>query len=278
MLTVVLGLAAAISYGSADFFGGLATRRTAIFAVAVPAQAIGFALVLAVLPFAGGAFSARAAIAGVLAGLCGGAGIGLLYQALAIGKMGVVSPITAVLAAAIPMAAGVLRGEHLTGLQSAGIAAALAAVILISLTTEEDGRLEITTLGVREAIASGVLLGGFYIFLAFAPHGSGVYPLFFARVASTSLLAAVAFAARKTIVPAHPAYGAIVVAGILDMVANGLYVAAAAAGFVSIAAVLTSLYPAATVILALFVLGERLRVWQTAGVALALAGVALISV
>jgi len=192
--------------------------------------------------------------------------------------MGVVSPITAVLAAAIPMAAGVLRGEHLTPLQTAGVAAALAAVILISLTTEEDGRLEITTLGVKEAIASGVLLGGFYIFLAFAPHGSRAYPLLFARLASTALLAAVALIARKSVVPARPAYGPVLVAGILDMGANALYIAAAASGFVSIAAVLTSLYPAATVLLALFVLGERLRTWQTAGVALALAGVALISV
>lgn len=277
ILAVGLGLSAALAYGSADFFGGLATRRAAIFSVVVPVQAVGLVVLALALPFLHGTFTAGAATYGVLGGICGGAGIALLYRALAVGKMGVVSPITAVLAAALPVVAGTMRGEHLTALQIAGIAAALAAVVLVSLTADDNGRIEITTEGVKEAFASGVLLSGFYIFIAFAPKDAGPYPLLFARIASTLLLAAVALIVRQSVVPPRGVRALTAWGGILDMGANGLYVAAAQSGFVSIAAVLTSLYPAATVLLAFAVLRERLRLWQNAGLVLALAGVAMIS-
>lgn len=277
MITILLGLAAAAAYGSADFFGGLAARRAPIFRVVVPFQIAGLAALAIAMPFLHGMFSLGAVMYGVLGGISGGAGIALLYRALAVGKMGVVSPITAVLAAAVPVIAATMRGEHLTALQTAGIATALAAVILISLTADDDGRIELTTEGVKEAFASGILLGGFYIFIAFAPKASGPYPLLFARIASALLLALVALVARQSIVPPRGVRALTVWGGILDMSANGLYVAAAQSGFVSIAAVLTSLYPAATVLFAFAVLRERLRVWQNAGLVLALAGVAMIS-
>lgn len=277
MITILLGLAAAAAYGSADFFGGLATRRAPIFGVVVPVQIVGLAALAIALPFLRGTFSAGAATYGIVAGICGGAGIALLYRALAVGKMGVVSPITAVLAAAVPVIAATMRGEHLTALQITGICAALAAVVAISLTADDDGRLELTTEGVKEAFASGILLSGFYIFIAFAPKSAGPYPLLFARIASTVLLALVALAARQSIVPPRGVRALTTWGGFLDMGANGLFVAAAQSGFVSIAAVLTSLYPAATVLLAFVVLRERMRVWQNAGLLLALAGVAMIS-
>jgi drug/metabolite transporter (DMT)-like permease len=203
-------------------------------------------------------------------------GIVLLYHALSIGKMGVVSPITAVLAAALPVIAGTARGDRVSAAQAIGIALALIAVVMISLSTEPDGRFEFSTKGVREALASGLFLGGFYILLALAGKHAGLYPLMFARLASVVLLLLIAAALRRSVFPTA-AVTIVVIAGALDMTANVLYVLAVYAGYLSIAAVLTSLYPASTVFLARLVLGERLARVQKIGVALALAGVALIA-
>lgn len=274
---VLLGLLAAACYGAADFFGGLATRRSSLLAVAVVSQAAGFALIAIAMPFFHGKATPTALLSGAYAGVCGGIGIALLYHALSIGKMGVVSPITAVLAAAVPVVAGIVRGEQLSLWQSGGIVLALIAVVLISLTTEPDGQLEFSTAGVKEAIVSGVVLGGFYIFLARGGSGAGLYPLVTARFASTALLLLVALASRKAFVPPRKLTGVVLLVGALDMTANCLYVLATYAGYLSVAAVLTSLYPGSTVILARFVVGERLSLLQKTGVGFALAGVALIA-
>jgi drug/metabolite transporter (DMT)-like permease len=276
-MAIILGLLAGAFYGAADFCGGIATRRSSIFAVTVISQAAGFIVLAAALPLVAGRLSGGALAFGALGGICGGIGLALLYHALSIGKMGVVSPITAVLAASIPVIVGTARGEHLAPWQGAGIGIALLAVVLISLSHEPDGRLECSTAGVKEAIASGIALGGFYTFLALAGKGAGLYPLVSARAASTAFLALVALASRRTIVPVRGTLPVILVAGALDMSANVLYVLAASTGYLSIAAVLTSLYPASTVFLARVVLGERLALVQRIGVAFALAGVALIA-
>lgn len=276
-MAVLLGLLAAACYGAADFCGGLATRRSGMFAVAIVSQAMGFVLLLGVVPFFGGRLTQEGALYGAIAGVCGAIGIVLLYHALSIGKMGVVSPITAVLAAALPVVAGLLRGDRLSSWQTAGIGIALAAVVLISLTTEPDGRFEFSTAGVREAIVSGIALGGFYIFLALAGKGAGLYPLACARFGSIICLLLVALALGRTITPVAVTLRIILLGGVVDMTANVLYVLAAYAGYLSIAAVLTSLYPASTVFLARIVLRERLANIQKFGVVLALAGVALIA-
>jgi uncharacterized membrane protein len=271
-------LLAALFYGSADFCGGFAVRRSPMFAVTVISQAVGLVLIFAALPFFPGRPTPQALEFGFISGMCGGLGLLLLYHALSIGKMGVVSPITAVLAALTPVIVGAARGEHLGNLKLAGIGVALLAVVLISLSTEADGTFEFSTAGVKEAIASGVILGGFYTFLALGGHNAGLYPIVSARIGSITLLLVIALVMGRTIAVAAPAaLGIIVLSGVLDMAANIFYVLAAYAGYLSIAAVLTSLYPASTVFLARFVLGERLAALQKAGVVLALAGVALIA-
>ncbi len=276
-MAILFGLLAAAFYGAADFCGGLATRSSSMFAVAVVSQGAGFVLLFAALPLLPGRFTDDAVLYGLLGGACGGAGILLLYHALSIGKMGVVSPITAVLAASLPVVAGIARGERLSPWQFAGIAVALTAVVLISFSNEPDGRIELSTAGVREAIASGFLLGGFYICLALAGKTAGLYPLLFARFGSMALLALAALFLKRPLWPAAAYLPLVLFAGALDMSANILYLSAVYAGYLSIAAVLTSLYPASTVFLARFVLGERLAGVQKIGVALALAGVALIA-
>ena len=202
----------------------------------------------------------------------------LLYHALAIGRMGVISPVTAVLAAAIPAIAGVLHGEHPSTARLCGMAIALLAVVMISLSAEEDGTIELSTRGLKEAVVAGAFFGAFFIVLGFAPRQAGFYPLLFARISSCAVIALFALAARARILPRREARTVIAGAGALDMTANMLYVLTAHEGGVAVAAVLTSLYPASTVILAFAVLRERLRSWQTAGLLLAIAGVALIAV
>jgi drug/metabolite transporter (DMT)-like permease len=276
LLSVLCGLAAAASYGAADFLGGLATRRSAVFGVVSGVQVTGLVLLLPVAPFFGGTFSSRALQYGVLAGICTAGGIALLYYALAIGRMGVVSPITAVVAAMVPVIAGALRGEHLTSLKIVGILAALLAVVLVS-TSPAGAHASRRFTGIREALLSGILLGGVYVFLAAAGSGAGLYPLLTARAASVILIVAAVLVLRRPPVAPAAVLPLILVAGIIDMAANVLYVLSAYAGMVSIAAVLTSLYPASTVLLAALVLRERLASRQIAGVALALGSVVLIA-
>jgi len=276
-LAIALGLLAATFYGAADFLGGVATKRTSIFAVMIISQAIGIALILIALPFFPSDVRSTDYLWGALGGLCGALGLALLYHALSIGKMGVVSPITAVLAAATPVVVGVVRGERLTLLQIIGIAVAIVAIVLISFSTEENGQLEFSTEGVREAIASGVILGGFYVFLSLSGKSAGLHPLLAARLMSTGLLLAIALLARQSIKPSRDVLPLVIGGGTLDMTANALYVLATFRGYLSIVAVLTSLYPASTVFLARIVLHERLQAQQKIGVVCALAGVALIA-
>jgi len=278
VIAAAFGLLSAALYGAADFLGGLAAKRSSIFAVVVISQGVGLVLLAAALPFFGPVFTARAAGFGFAAGCCGGVGVALLYRALAVGKMGVVSPITAVLAAAMPVAIGVLaRGEHLSIRQSGGIAIALAAIVLVSLTPGPAGRLEFSGAGVREAVAAGLALGGFLILLALAGARAGIVALLCARLGSTLLLFAYARAVGGVLKPQRAALPVILCAGAVDVCANALYLLAARYGYLAIAAVLTSLYPASTVVLARYVLNERLARIQKVGLGAALAAAALIA-
>lgn len=279
MASIVYGLLAAAFYGAADFCGGYASRRSAVFGVTILSQLSGLAALAIILVFTRWHLTPADWLFGALAGICAGSGLALFYHALAIGRMGIVSPITAVLASAVPVGAGLVLGEHLRWTQGTGIVVALAAVVLISASFEEgeSGTREIATEGVREALIAGVVIGGFILFLSRASAGSGLAVLLPARAASVVVLLAVAAALRGTIRPSGGMLPLIVVCGVLDMSANAFFVLSARAGYVSIAAVLTGLYPASTVFLAVLLLRERLQRLQWCGVALALAGVALIA-
>ena len=155
LFAVVLSLLSAALYGGADFLGGVAARRATIISVTAISQGAGFVLLAVAAPFFGGHPAAGDLGWGLLGGVFGGIGIAMLYHALSIGKMGVVSPITAVLAAVVPVGVGVVRGDPLHWFQFAGIGCALVAVVMISLSFEDNGVREIGTKGVKEAIISG---------------------------------------------------------------------------------------------------------------------------
>lgn len=277
-MEVVLSLTSALFYGTADFFGGAASRRASALVVSLFAQAAGVVLLLVVMPFVPGHASAASMAWGALAGICGAGGIGLLYHALSIGKMGLVSPVTAVIAAALPVLAATAFGERLSLMQGAGIFAALAAIVLIARSSGgASADAEAARRGLREAIVSGMLLAGFYLFLARAPREGGFTALLAARVAASSVLAGAAFLTKAPVRSARAVAAPIVLSGMLDVTANALYVMATYRGALAIAVVLTSLYPASTVALARVILGERLGMLQRIGVALAFAAVALIA-
>ena len=275
-MQIGLSLLAALFYGAADFCGGYATKRAPVLVVTCVSQCAGLLLLLALLPF----FPGKSVVSdygwGALAGICGAAGIALLYHALSIGKMGVVSPVTAVLAAAVPVAVSALGGDRMTLSQALGIGCALVAIVLISASFENGVR-EIATRGLKEAAISGLLLGGFYVLLARAHPEAGLHNLLAARVSSVVIFALVMLLQRTPISTVRSSLTLVVLGGALDMAANVLYVLATFTGSLAIAAVLTSLYPASTVFLAGVVVRERLTRVQWSGVAFAFAGVVLIA-
>ncbi|WP_433433581.1 EamA family transporter [Nonomuraea sp. CA-141351] len=275
-MTVILAAACAVVYGTADFFGGLATRRSQVLSVVVLSQLAGLALILGLLPLLPGTASTPALSWGLAAGLSGAAGLVLFYRALATGVMSVVAPTTAVTSAALPVMFGLATGERPAFWALVGVALALGAVLLVSQDKSAVRRGSFTA--VLVALAAGAGFGGFFILLAMAPHEAGLWPLVGARLSSVTVVAMLALATRRTLKPGPGSLHIIVAAGVLDMAANVLYLLAQQDGLLSLVAVLVSLYPASTLLLARQVLGERLRAIQVAGVACALGAVALIAV
>ncbi|MGW6500715.1 EamA family transporter [Nonomuraea angiospora] len=275
-MTVILATACAVVYGTADFFGGLATRRSQVLSVVVLSQIAGLVLILALLPVLPGAAGAAALSWGLAAGLSGAAGLVLFYRALATGVMSVIAPTTAVTSAALPVVFGLATGERPAFWALVGVALALCSVLLVSQdrSTERRG----SRASVLTALAAGAGFGGFFILLAMPPDDAGLWPLVGARVSSITTVALLALLTRRALRPGPGSLHIIVAAGVLDMAANVLYLLAQQDGLLSLVAVLVSLYPASTLLLARQVLGERLRAIQVAGVACALGAVALIAV
>jgi drug/metabolite transporter (DMT)-like permease len=279
-MAIVLGLAVAVVYGSADFLGGLATRRNPTFAVVALSQGWGLVVLAGAAAVLGDADPAsRDLVLGAVAGALGLLGVALLYQALADGSMGVVAPITAVGAAVLPLLWGLGSGERPPPISLVGVVVALVAVALVAGGASGDvgsaGR------GSRRHLAlaggAGAAFGVLFIVLAATGDDAGLSPLVAARVASLILLATAAAVVRPRLRLAPGTGAAVAGAGMLDMAANVLFLLAARRGLLSLVAVLASLYPAATTLLARAVLGERLRRVQVGGLGLALVGLVLIA-
>lgn len=278
----LLALVSSVLYGSADFFGGLTARRANTIATVVWSQFAGLVLLLLVLPFLPAtAVSSRDWTWGFVAGLSGGIGVAFLYRALAVGKMAVVAPTTAVIAAMIPVAFAFFMGERLRPLTFAGVALALVAIFLVSrpASTPESPDAEPRGTfppGFGLALPSGIAVGIFFLSLARTSTAAGMWPLIAARISSISLFVVIALVAKRTLWMDRTAAGTATLGGALDMAANAVYMIAARIGPLSIVVTLASLYPASTVILARLILRERLSVVQGVGMGCALAAVAII--
>jgi drug/metabolite transporter (DMT)-like permease len=275
---IVLSILAAAVYGAGDFFGGLASKRTSLWTVMPISSGCGLLVALAgALILSPGAPPKTDLELGALVGVVGGGAIAFLYRGLAIARMSVVAPLTAVIAAIVPVVFGILTGERLSALTVTGIVFALCAVALISSSANEDvaGLPEARRSGLFEGVGAGVGFGIIYVLLSETSHG--IWPLVAARTVSAIGCALIALLARRLIAPPRKSLGTIAASGMLDMGANIFYMLSLRYTIVAIAAVITSLYPATTVMLARLVLHERLGAVQWAGVACAGAGVALIA-
>lgn len=294
MLTVLLGLGTALVFGAADFFGGLAAKRmSALLTTAVSALAGLVAVALIGLPLLGGAWSTEAVWLGTLSGVVGATAIALLYACLAIGPMSILSPLTAVVSAIVPLTVGLIGGERLGPLGYVALALALVAIVLVGYTPPGSG--ELVRGAVRPslrallmAVASGAAIGAFLIIIDATPDDSGMLPLVFNRATSSVLMfaavAVVAIAAWRRGTGAAASTRATragiliaVVCGVLDVTANAGVLLGVRLGDLSIVAVLTALYPAGTIILAAVVLKERIAVLQYVGLALAIGAAALLA-
>ena len=277
MVAVALGLAAGISWGLADFLGGLKTRQLNVLVVLVISQAVGALLVASLIAARGqGPPATEYLVYGVLGGLSGLAGLAAFYRGLAVGAMAVVAPISAT-GAAIPVTVGIATGDRLGTLQVAGLVLALGGVVLASREAGQGGAGAKVAAGTGLALVAALGFGGFFVGLDAASDGDVLWALFAARSFDVVLLVAIALAVRPGGDLSVRDLRDVAAVGLFDVAANALFALASTEGLVSVVAVLASLYPVVTVFLARLILKERVRRVQAVGVVLALSGVAAIA-
>jgi drug/metabolite transporter (DMT)-like permease len=276
-LAVLLALASSVTWGIADFGGGLVSRRLSTVAVTVVSQTAGFAALLIVFGARGAHLDGRSFAIGLAAGAGGGAGLAAFYRALAVGTMSIVSPIVAC-GAVVPFAISIATGERPSTLALAGAGVALAGAVLASAEERRAAARERAHAVALAAVAAGAL-GLFTYFLGLGSReGTALSTLVGARVGSLTLLLVLALVLRAPLRLGRQALLPVAAVGLCDVSANALFALASGHGLLALVSVLGSLYPVMTVLLAYVFLDERLTPLQLAGVGVAVAGVAALSV
>ncbi len=273
--SALFGLAAAACWGASDFSGGFASKRTRVYSVVIVAQVVGVLLLLLIglvqreaLPPVG------VLVWGTAAGIAGGTGLLLFYQGLATGRMGLVAPVTSIVAGGVPILFGMLT-EGLPGpMTLIGFGLALVAVWLISRSEDQA---DFHWHELRVPVVSGLAFGFFFTLLAQGSASSVIWSLIAARVSSLLLVLTVTRALGRWERPALHNLPVIALAGLLDTSGNAFFALASTTGRLDVASALSSLYAAGTVLLAWVILKERLTRWQWVGVALAALAVMFIS-
>jgi uncharacterized membrane protein len=276
-MALLLALGSGLTFGVADFVGGMAARRASAVTVTLISHAVGLAVLLAPLVVLPGTPSVAALVTGALAGIAGAVGLVAYLRALAAGPMGVVAPLAAVVGVMVPLVAGFVAGERLSLLAATGIALGLAAIVVVAGGGRRSRGQAAGMTGPLLSLGGGVAFGVFFVLLDLSPAGSGLWPLVGARMASLTLLAIVVAITGRAL-PARRTMPMVAVSGGLDMLANILFLLATRAGLLTISALLASLYPVVVVVLARQVLAERLRRPQAVAVGLALVAVGVITV
>ena len=291
-MVVLLGLAAAVLYGSGDFLGGMATRRAHVLTVLTLVETAAVILAVAVAVVSGGPASLPGLAWGFSAGAIGGLGLIIFYVGLAAGPMSVVAPVSGLVATVLPVAVALAEGERPGAGVYAGALLCLVAIVLASSASETDGSGSTgrthppRRLGraIAYGTASGVSFGLFFLLIRNAGQSGEVWPVAAGRIGELAIVLAAAAVLRPGLM--RGIGGGIRVgiplaaasAGVIDVVANLCYVAATRIGAFGLAVVLASLYPGVTVLLARVVLGERLRWIQRAGLGLAAIGILLVTI
>ncbi|PZS31397.1 MAG: EamA/RhaT family transporter [Pseudonocardiales bacterium] len=277
-MVVLLGLAAAIAYGIGDFVGAFASRVHSAVTVLLYSYPVGAVLMTAMLPLFPGVVTGRTVLFGVAGGLSGLVGVVIMYTLMVAAPMNVISPVTAVLAAIVPVVFGVLIGERPQLAAWLGIGLGIAAVVLVSRTTDDHPHGRIALRVIALAAVSGLGFGFYFIFLARAGNDSGLWPLVISRIASAVVIVPIARQRRAFARVGGRMLAIVLAAGLFDASANMFFLLASRQGLLSLASVLTSLYPAVTVMLAVGLLHEHTSRLQRIGLALAAAAIVLITV
>jgi drug/metabolite transporter (DMT)-like permease len=275
MTVVLLGLLASVGWGVADFGGGLTSRRGPVLGVLLWSQvaslAIGLPIALARTEPIMQPMDLAICIAG---GALGSSGLALLYRGLSVGRMGVVAPVAAVLTAVLPVSFGFLTQGVPSLLAIGGIGSAVVSVILVSRApAAADGRPS----GLWYGIGAGTVFGLFTVAVSLLGDGLILSPIIVIRIASVLAIGSWILARREPWRVARRLWPALVVVGVIDMLATVAYLSAIGIGPLAIAAILASLYPVVTTILAAVVLRERISPVHAIGIVAAGAAVILIA-
>jgi drug/metabolite transporter (DMT)-like permease len=279
VIASLLALAAAASWGTGDFLGGLSTRTAPIIVVLFVSQSAGTVFTLVVVLAAGHPLPGTTTLLyGVAAGLSGMVGLAALYTGLSVGRMGIVAPIAS-MSGVVPVLVGFLRGERPAAVQIAGMVLALIGVMFAARAEEQEAEAEGKRLatGVGYALAAAATLGFTLVFLDIAGRRDEYWSVFSMRIGALAVLGVAVAVTRPSFRMKARSAGTLVAVGLFDNGANLLFVLAAVRGLLTLVSVLGSLYPVSTVLLARTFLHERMRRSQAFGVAAALIGVALIA-
>lgn len=280
MTALLLSMLAAAGYGISDFVGGIASRRAHALQVVVVSYPLSVPAVALLAGFVPGAAGPNALLVGLLSGVFGGVAVLWFYIALAEGPMSVVSPLTALLVAGLPLGVGMLLGERPGPLALAGAALAVVAVVLVSrqeqAAVDETPVVRFSRRVAWLTVGSGAAFGAYFVALDQIPEGTGLWPLAASRVGATVVVVLAALAARRRPATGTPARLAVAAAA-LDVLGNVAFLYALQAGLLSLVSVIGALYPAWTVLLARLVLGERTSRTQQSGLVLAAVAIGLIA-
>lgn len=276
LLALAFGGLSALSWGSGDFNGGLATKRLGVLHVLTVVHGVGLVLTLVLALLTGQALPPTAELAlAAGAGVIGLISLGALYRGLAEGQMGIAAPVSSVLSAALPLIFSiVVRGTQPDSAQQIGFAVALVAIVLISLAS---GKIEGTS-GLGMAVTAGIGFGIYFILMSFIQSDSVYWLAAVSRALTFGILLMIVIRQRRILAPPNGLTGVmLLLAGVLDVFGNIFFLLSAQSGRLDIAAVVVALYPAVTIVLAAGLLKERMSRLQVLGVVLALGAVALIA-
>jgi uncharacterized membrane protein len=270
-LAVLFALASALAYGLSDFVGGVLARRTSAWQVAVVGQSSSALCSGIIALFVAGDPTAADFRWALLAGAGGGMGAAFLYRGFASGRMSVVAPVSAVGAALVPVAAGAAGGERPALLVWIGIASAVPAIWLVSSTPQDAISAEAEeslAAGVLDGVLAGLGFGVLFAALGQVPDSAGWAPLFVSQLVSAPAVIVLASVLRVPWVPRGRTVRLALLMGPLGASATGMFLLATQHGYLAVAGVLASLYPASTVLLAAVLLRERIHRAQGFGLVL----------
>jgi drug/metabolite transporter (DMT)-like permease len=274
LFSILYGILSAATWGAADFIGGLVSKRTSPYRIIFLAEIAGLVPFTSLALLLGEPFPPLGdMLLGAGSSLVGLGGLLLLYRALATGQMTIAAPVSALFAALLPVVFGFFTLGIPSPATLTGFGLAFAAVWLISQTDLSNGNFNLVDL--RLPLLSGLFFGLYFLVLHRATLNAFFWPLASARLAGLLAVSLYALIARRPALPPRELWGLCIVNGVLDIGGNGFYVLAAQTGRLDVAAVLGSLYPASTVVLAWMILKERLTWLQALGVLLAFVAIVL---